>query len=72
MATFVGLEQFLQNLPALVSQVRRQLYSDNMNTLEYFGRRLQDALNVLNIFKNRCEGVSADRELVAYASDLIT
>ena len=72
MALFAGLEQFLKGLPSLISQARRQLHSDNINILEHFGRRLQDAFDVLNIFKSRCEDVLASRELINIISDVIS
>ena len=59
MALFDGLEQFFEGLPRLISQGRRQLHSDNLNIFEHFGRRLQDASDVLNIFKSRCEDILA-------------
>ena len=48
MALFTGLEQF-EELPSLISQTTRQLDSDNINILERFGRRLQEAFDVLNM-----------------------
>ena len=70
MALFTGLEQFFEGLPSLISQARRLLHSDNINILEHFGRRLQDAFDVLNIFKSRCEDVLASRELIDIISDV--
>ena len=70
MALFTRLEQFFEGLCSLISQARRQLHSDNINILEHFGRRLQDAFDVLNIFKSRCEDVLASTELII--SDVIS
>ena len=70
MALFTRLEQFFEGLCSLISQARRQLHSDNINILEHFGRRLQDAFDVLNIFKSRCEDVSASTKLII--SDVIS
>ena len=49
MALFTGLEQFFEGLTSLISQVRRQLHSENINILEHFGRRLQNSFDVLNL-----------------------
>ena len=49
------LEQFFTELPVLVGQATRHLYSSNLNLLEHLSRRLDDSLNVLNIFFSRCE-----------------
>ena len=70
MALFTRLEQFFEGLCSLISQARRQLQSDNINILEHFGRRLQDAFDVLNIFKSRCEDVLASTKLII--SDVIS
>ena len=72
MALFTRLEQFFEGLCSLISQARRQLHSDNINILEHFGRRLQDAFDVLNIFKSRCEDVLASRELINITCDIIS
>ena len=72
MMLFTGLEQFFEGLPSLINQARRQLHSDNINILEHFGRRLQDAFDVLNIFKSRCEDVLASRELINITCDIIS
>ena len=47
MKLFTGLEQFFEELPSLISQARRLLHSDNINILEHFERKLQDAFDVL-------------------------
>ena len=49
------LEQFFTELPVLVDQATRHLHSSNLNLLEHLSRRLDDSLNVLNIFLSRCE-----------------
>ena len=38
-----------------MDQATRHLRSSNLNLLEYLSRRLDDSLNVLNIFFSRCE-----------------
>ena len=72
MALLTRLEQFFEGLPSLISQAGRQLHSDTINILEHFGRRLQDAFDVLNIFKSGCEDVLASRELINITSDVIS
>jgi hypothetical protein len=44
----VDVEQFLSNLANQVHQARRQLFSGNLNALEFWERRTEDFLNVLN------------------------
>ena len=72
MALLTRLEQFFEGLPSLISQAGRELHSDTINILEHFGRRLQDAFDVLNIFKSGCEDVLASRELINITSDVIS
>ena len=72
MALFNGLEQFFEELPSLISQARRQLHSDNINIPEHFGRRLKDALDVLNIFKIRFANVLTPIKLINFISDVIS
>ena len=72
LALFTGLEHFLEELPSLICQTRRQLYSDNIKILEHFGRRLQDAFDVMNIFKNSNENVLAPRELTNFIYNVIS
>ena len=67
-----GVICWVRAVPSLISQARRRLHSDNINILEHFGRRLQDAFDVLNIFKSRCEDVLASRELINIISDVIS
>ena len=47
------LEDFFINLPGKISQARRQLFTYNDNLLEFWTRRLEDYLNVLNVFYQR-------------------
>ena len=72
MVLFTGLELLFVDLPSLISQGWRQLHSDNINIQEHFGRRLQDAFDVLNIFKNSCEDVLVLRDLISFISDMIS
>jgi hypothetical protein len=46
----VNVEQFLSDLPNQILQTRRQLFSGNFNALEFWQRRTEDFLNVLNPF----------------------
>ena len=62
----------LWEISSLINQARRQLHSDNINILEHFERRLQDAFDVLNIFKSSCEDVLGFRELINMISDVIS
>ena len=48
------------------------MYSDNIKILEHFGRRLQDAFDVMNIFKNSNENVLAPRELTNFIYNVIS
>ena len=72
MALFTGLELLFVDRPSLISQGWRQLHSDNINIHEHFGRRLQDAFDVLNIFKNSCGDVLVLRKLISFISDMIS
>ena len=51
---FTGLEQFVEQLPSLINQIRSQLDSDKMIILEHFERNLEDVFDILNIFENKC------------------
>ena len=66
MALFTGLEHFFEERLSLMRQARTHSHSNNINILEHFGRRLQDAFDVLHIFKSRCE------ELINIISDVIS
>ena len=47
-------EQYFIEQPVFEDQVTRLLHSSNLNLL-HFSRRLDDSLNVLNIFLSICE-----------------
>ena len=64
MSLSVVLDQFFDELPSLIDQARRHAYSNNLNILEYYNRRLHDALNLLIIFTNRCEDVNSPDSLL--------
>ena len=57
------LEQFFTELPVLVDQATRHLHSSNLNLLEHLSRRLDDSLNVLNIFLSKCEELNMSETL---------
>ena len=67
----VDLEQFLSDLPNQIEQTRRQLFSGNLNALEFWQRRIEDFLNVLNVLCRRFEGIDADGALAANCNQLI-
>ena len=57
------LEEFLQDLLERISQTsRRQLFSYNCNLFEYWTRRLEDYLNVLNVFYQRVQDYQSDHQ----------
>ena len=64
MAANVVLQQFFEDLPRLVEQAHRHVHSSNLNMLEYFSRKLEDSLNVMNIFVSRCEDINASADLI--------
>ena len=49
MAAELNFEDFLNSLPGLITQAKRNLFTYNENLLEYWTRRLEDCLNVLNV-----------------------
>ena len=44
-----NIQTFLENIPNIISEARRQLYSDNISVIEFNIRRLEDSLYVINI-----------------------
>lgn len=67
----VDVEQFLSDLPNQIEQARRQRFSGNLNALEFWQRRIEDFLNVLNVLCRRFEGIDADGALAANCNQLI-
>lgn len=61
MALEIDVQQFLTDLP---SQLQLQLFSGNLNALEFWTRRLNDFLNVLNVLHRRSEEVAAPFRLI--------
>ena len=45
------VEEYLNALPGLVLQTKRHLFSNDLNILENFSRRLEDSLNIVNTLK---------------------
>ncbi len=41
----VDIEQFLSDLPNKIEQAKRQLFSGNLNAVEFWYRRIGDFLN---------------------------
>lgn len=56
------MEEFLVSLPGKMLQARRQLFAYNSNILQYWARRLEDYLNVVNVFYQRLQERSQDNE----------
>ena len=48
-----NIQTFLENIPNIISEARRQLYSDNISVIEFNIRRLEDSLYVINILYQR-------------------
>ena len=67
----VDVEQFLSDLPNQIEQARRQLFSGNLNALEFWQRKIEDFLNVLNVLCRQFEGIDADGALAANCNQLI-
>lgn len=65
------LEQFFIELPRLLEQARRHAFSNDLNILENFSMKIQDALNVLNVIVSRCEEVNAELGLTQEIRSLI-
>ncbi len=67
----VDVEQFLSNLPNQIGQGRRQLFSGNLNALEFWKRRAKEFLNVLNTLCRRLEEIQNDGVLTGNIYQLI-
>ena len=71
----LALEEFFDEISRLVDQARRNVFSDDLNLLEYFRRKVQDTLNVLNVVISRCEDVNAlqsfTQELTALMDSIV-
>lgn len=71
MSSAPALEEFFNELPRLVDQARRNVFSNDLNQLEYFQRKVQDALNVLNVIVSRCEDINAPHSFTQEMSALM-
>ena len=63
-------EEYLNSLPSLIMQTRRHLFSNDLNILENFSRRLEDSLNIVNTLKTRFEQSQASVELLLHIRQL--
>ena len=65
-------QQFLADLPRQLFQARRQAFSNNLNMLEFWNRRLQDFSHVISVFIRRCEDARATPEILcAYLREVL-
>ena len=64
------VEEYLNSLPSLIMQTRRHLFSNDLNILENFSRRLEDSLNIVNTLKTRFEQSQASVELLLHIRQL--
>ena len=60
----VDVHQFLSDLPGQITQAKRQLFSDNLNALEFWSERLRDFVNVLFVLYRRFSEVHANVALL--------
>lgn len=60
MADNVNIENFLNELPSLISQARRQVFATNINVCEFWCRRLEYCLQFLIIFGRRIIDVGCE------------
>eukprot|EP00112_Aurelia_sp_Birch-Aquarium-sp1_P026258 Seg920.7 transcript_id=Seg920.7/GoldUCD/mRNA.D3Y31 product="hypothetical protein" protein_id=Seg920.7/GoldUCD/D3Y31 len=71
MSSAPALEEFFNELPRLVDQARRNVFSNDINQLEYFQRKVQNALIVLNVIVSRCEDINAPNSFTQEISALM-
>ena len=64
------VKEYLNSLPGVVVQTKRHLFSNDLNTLETFSRRLEDSLNIVNTLKTRFEQSQASVELLLHIRQL--
>ena len=67
----VDIEQFIIDLPNKIEQARRQLFSGNLNAVEFWHRRIADYINVLNVLCRRFEESQCDREFINSFNNLL-
>ena len=63
-------EQYFIEKPVFEDQVTRLLHSSNLNLL-HLSRRLDDSLNVLNMFLSRCEELNIQQTLTTKVRRLL-
>ena len=63
---------FLQNIPSLISEARRQLFCENINVIEFIQRRIENSLQVLGILLNRSQERGCDNQLQNNISTLFS
>ena len=66
------IEQFISDFPNKIEQAKRQLFSGNLNAIEFWHRRIGDFLNVLNVLCRRFEEGGSDAELLGSFYNLLT
>ena len=54
---------FFENIPGLILEAQRQIFSDNINIIEVMQRRIESSLQVLAILHDRCQRSSYNRGL---------
>jgi hypothetical protein len=67
-----NINTFLENIPSLISEARRQMFCDNINVIEFMQRRIESNLQVLSILYDRCQGGLYDRQLQENIGILVT
>lgn len=67
----VDIEQFILDLPNKIEQARRQLFSGNLNAVEFWHRRIADYISVLNVLCRRFEESQCDREFINSFNNLL-
>ena len=65
------VKEYFNSLPGLVVQTRRHLFSNDLNILENFSRRLEDSLSIVNTLKTRFKQTQASVELLLNIKQLI-
>ena len=58
----VDIEQFLSDLPNKIEQAKQQLFSGNLNAVQFWYRWIGDFLNALNVLCRRFEESQSDGE----------
>ena len=64
-----NINTFLENIPGLIAEAHRQMFSDNINVIECIQRRVESSLRFLD---NRCQNGLYDRLLEENIGTLVT